>query len=126
MRGWHYTAVAGADASRQWAFPKGFVEASPFDLKTPAWKGNSGLLVAILDSIMHKHSPPLQVTILPGFASNQSRQAFPKSQYTACIQDVVVGKVDVCIADFWVTAERLAMGVEFVSPPIGARLGSRP
>ena len=61
VSGWHYTAVI-ENATPQWNFPKGFVEASPFDLKTPYWKGNSGFLISILDSIMHKHSPPQRKT----------------------------------------------------------------
>jgi hypothetical protein len=119
VRGWHFTAVVAPGASTQWIFPKGFVEPSPFDLKTPGWKGNSGFLIAISDSIMHKYNPPLQVTLLPGFSSEQSLQAFPESSYTACIHDVLVGKVDLCLGDFWVTSERLSIGAEFVNPPMG-------
>jgi len=40
----------------------------------------------------------------------------PDSSWTACIYDVAVGNYDICVADFWVTSERLAM-VQVFTPP---------
>ena len=42
-------------------------------------------------------------------------QAFPGSAFTACALDVRVGRLDMCIGNFWVTAQRLAL-VDFVQP----------
>lgn len=38
-----------------------------------------------------------------------------KSSYTACIDDVENGRVDMCAADFWITSDRLAR-VPFTMP----------
>jgi len=58
----------------------------------------------------------LNLTIAPAeFATTQSRKMFPGSSYTACVFDVKVGSVDLCIADFWVTPERMGMS-NFLSP----------
>ena len=50
-----------------------------------------------------KPQPILQ--IIPGWATEQSRQKF-ESSYTACVHDVAVGNFDICIADMWLTPER--------------------
>jgi hypothetical protein len=42
-------------------------------------------------------------------------QLFPGSKYTACVMDVRVGKLDLCIGNFWVTSQRLSI-VDFVQP----------
>jgi hypothetical protein len=57
----------------------------------------------------------LSITIREEFASAQSTQAVPGSSFTACVYDVMVGKVDLCLSDFWVTAERMGLAA-FVSP----------
>jgi hypothetical protein len=62
-----------------------------------------GALVKTVSNIAKQHNPPLNITLLDGWASQQSQDYFPSSSYTACVMDVVVGKVDICIADFWVT-----------------------
>ena len=43
---------------------------------------------------------------------------FPKSSYTACAYDVATGKTDMCIGEFWVTSQRIGLGVKFLSPQI--------
>ena len=48
----------------------------------------------------------LNISVVEGFASAQSREKF-SSSCTACVFDVSVGKVDLCLADFWITPERL-------------------
>lgn len=40
---------------------------------------------------------------------------YPGSSFTACVLDVKVGNVDLCVGNFWVTAERLAL-INFVQP----------
>lgn len=47
--------------------------------------------------------------------SNESLQAFPTSQWTACAYQVATGFADLCISSFWVTPERRQM-VDFVTP----------
>jgi len=73
-----------------------------------------GALVKTVSNIAKQHNPPLNITLLDGWASQQSQDYFPSSSYTACVMDVVVGKVDICIADFWVTPERLSFDAEFL------------
>ena len=68
-------------------------------MKNPEWEGNSGVLVKLVDLIMNKHDPPLKLNLLDGWASAQSREAYPDSTFTACTMDVIVGKVDVCIGE---------------------------
>eukprot|EP00277_Geminigera_cryophila_P041526 CAMPEP_0173098872 /NCGR_PEP_ID=MMETSP1102-20130122/35075_1 /TAXON_ID=49646 /ORGANISM="Geminigera sp., Strain Caron Lab Isolate" /LENGTH=514 /DNA_ID=CAMNT_0013991623 /DNA_START=199 /DNA_END=1743 /DNA_ORIENTATION=+ len=58
----------------------------------------------------------LNLTITPAeFATAQSKKIFPGSSFTACVFDVKVGNVDLCISDFWVTPERMGMS-NFLSP----------
>ena len=57
----------------------------------------------------------LNLTLRNFFASAQSKQAFPGSSFTACVLDVKVGKVDICVGNFWVTAERLSL-INFMQP----------
>ncbi|CAE7211876.1 GLR2.2 [Symbiodinium natans] len=49
--------------------------------------------------------PPAALQLLPGWATQKSRQLF-RSSYTACVHDVAVGSFDVCIADLWLTPAR--------------------
>jgi hypothetical protein len=41
--------------------------------------------------------------------TNASRAAFPLSSFTACLNDLAVGHTDLCIGDFWATAQRRAL-----------------
>ena len=65
---------------------------------------------------MVEHNPALKLRLLDGFGSKQSREKFSLSSFSACVMDVVVGKVDLCIGDFWVTESRLSTGVQFLLP----------
>jgi len=38
------------------------------------------------------------------------------SAWTACVQDVSNGIVDLCVGNFWVTPERLGLGANFITP----------
>ena len=57
----------------------------------------------------------LNITLRNYFASPESKRANPGSSFTACAYDVKVGNVDVCIGNFWVTSERLALS-NFIQP----------
>eukprot|EP00435_Cladocopium_sp_Y103_P059048 s344_g21.t1 len=46
------------------------------------------------------------VKIAPDYATAGSRAKFPNSDYTACVHDVAVGNLDMCVADLWLTPER--------------------
>ena len=50
--------------------------------------------------------PPPVMKLIPGWATQQSRAIFPSSSYTACVHDVAIGVLDVCIGDLWLTPER--------------------
>ena len=41
--------------------------------------------------------------------SNESRIAHPKSVWTACVNDVGRGKVDLCLSTFWILSDRLEL-----------------
>ncbi|CAE7434546.1 unnamed protein product [Symbiodinium necroappetens] len=58
-----------------------------------------------LQSVLNLFDPPAQLNLLPGWATEQSRQRF-SSSYTACVHDVAVGNFDICIADLWLTPNR--------------------
>ena len=65
----------------------------------------SGVLPRLVDAIARFHDPPLAMTLLDGWRSDQSMahqrelQGASASSYTACVQDVAVGKVDICISE---------------------------
>ena len=90
-----------------------YTHAGPNDKKLSGWQDYNGILVDKVDSILQVPSPPLNLSLHP-FGSERSRSQHPLSSYTACCVDVLVGLVDLCIADFWITDERLAMGVDFL------------
>lgn len=46
------------------------------------------------------------VKIAADYATAGSRAKFPSSDYTACVHDVAVGNLDMCVADLWLTPER--------------------
>jgi hypothetical protein len=102
--------------SPPWNFENGFTPPDAFDTSNPVYKGYSGVLVKTVDQIAKQHTPAITIKKLDGFASAQSREKWPASSYTACAMDVVVGKLDLCVGRFWVTAERLGIGVKFMIP----------
>lgn len=67
-------------------------------------QGYSGILPKMVDSIARRHDPPLVPTLLDGWRSQQSMdyqkqlKGSAASSYTACVMDVVVGKVDICVS----------------------------
>jgi len=83
--------------------------------KSRRWRGYEGVLIDTLDLLLQTPKPKLSFS-LSDFASESSRALYPLSSYSACCLDVLVGKVDLCIGEFWITSERLAMGVDFINP----------
>ena len=77
------------------------------------WKGWTGVLPAFVESVAFDLD--LNLTLRDYFASAQSKDMFPGSSFTACVMDVRVGKLDACVGNFWVTAERLSLA-HFVQP----------
>jgi hypothetical protein len=97
-----------ADARAPYTYPsKPFAE----DPKNPHRKGYEGVHIDMMDEfklIPSTLSPPLpniMINISTEFGSKESRAKFPKSSYTACAYDVLLGNKDVCLGDFWVTAQ---------------------
>jgi hypothetical protein len=43
------------------------------------------------------------------------------SAWTACVQDVAAGVLDLCVANVWVTPERIELGAAFVTPATSDR-----
>ena len=43
------------------------------------------------------------------------------SLWTACAQDVANGIVDLCAGNFWVTSQRIGLGVDFNTPATSDR-----
>jgi hypothetical protein len=111
-----FTAVMPSAPYAPWTYPPGYAPDALFDKAHPAWKDNGGILVKLVTAIAEKHDPPLVPSLLKGFASKRSRSSFPNSSFTACVMDVAVGNIDVCIGNFWLTLDRLSMGVNFVQP----------
>jgi len=72
--------------------------------------------VKLVNALAAKHDPPLVPRLLTGFGAKRSKSFYPDSSFTACVMDVAVGNIDLCIGNFWMTVERLAMGVDFVQP----------
>ena len=71
----------------------------------------------MLPSIMEiiKTSLAWNLTLRDKFASAESKELYPGSSFTACVHDVGIGKTDICVGNFWVTAERLAL-TDFAQP----------
>ena len=90
-----------------------YTEAWPDAKQWEGWGDYKGVLVEKVDSVLQLPAPPLNLS-LEAFGSGPSRLQHPLSSYTACCLDVMVGVLDLCVADFWVTDERLAMGVDFL------------
>jgi len=111
-----FTAVMPSAPYAPWTYPPGYSPDALFDKANPAWRDNGGILVKLVTAIAEKHDPPLVPNLLKGFASKRSRSSFPNSSFTACVMDVAVGNIDVCIGNFWLTLDRLSMGVNFVQP----------
>jgi len=97
-----------ADIRAPYTYPS-----KPFavDPKLPYRKGYEGVHLDMMDEfalIPSSSTPPLPeiiINISTEFGSKESRDKFPRSAYTACAYDVLVGKTDVCLGDFWVTAQ---------------------
>ena len=76
-------------------------------------------------SLPSRESPPrqnlaLNLSIGAAWVSPSSREKYPLSSYTACAFDVLLGLQDLCLGDFWVTSQRISMGVQFMSPPFAS------
>ena len=110
IAGRHVSVALPPFEIKPWLYKDGAAAASG---KLSAWQDTHGILVDLMDALLQAPSPKLNLS-LSSWASESSRAQHPLSIYTACCLDVMVGNVDICIGDFWVTAERLAMGVEFL------------
>jgi hypothetical protein len=64
------------------------------------WQGYTGVLPTFVENVAQEVN--LNVTLRGHFASAQSKATFPGSSFTACVFDVAVGKVDMCVGNFWV------------------------
>ena len=42
--------------------------------------------------------------------SATSRALYPRSSFTACVHEVAIGNVDLCVGNFWITTERRLLG----------------
>ena len=93
-----HTIVIAITESRPWTFR------SEIDPNRPQWIGWSGVLVDLIDDFAKTSN--LNISVVEGFASVRSKEMH-SSSYTACVFDVSVGAVDLCLADFWITPERL-------------------
>jgi hypothetical protein len=80
------------------------------------WANTDGVLIDIVDKLLQTPTPPVNFSFSRAFASTKSREQYPLSAYTACCLDTLVGATDLCLSDFWITNERLAMGVTFLYP----------
>ena len=60
---------------------------------------------ALIPSSVTPPLPNIKINISTVFGTTESRAKFPKSSYTACAYDVLLGNTDVCLGDFWVTAQ---------------------
>ena len=113
-------AAMQASKMSPWHYPS-----DPFqvDVERPHLLGYRGVLLDSVDDLLRiptRLSPPqptVALNLSTVWASKESRTKFPLSSYTACCYDVLLGKTDVCIGDVWVTAERVSLGVQFISPP---------
>ena len=77
------------------------------DPNKPQWKGWQGVLVDMIDDMASPQKANLNINLIDGWATENSRKIIPNSSYTACAFDIGVGNFDLCLADFWVTPERL-------------------
>ena len=109
-------APAAAATSDIWVYAAELVGIEQKPERRAIWKGLEGIVLDVTESLMNNPDPPLNITVDPSWASPESRAEYPKSSFTACCLDVIVGKTDVCMGDFWITPQRLSMGVDFMYP----------
>lgn len=107
-------------------FPPYTIMASPPEInkQRPHLAGLDGILADLVDDFlkvpMVNDLAPIQLNLSEGWATDESRALFPTSSYTACAFDVMLGRTDMCIGDFWVTSQRLGYGITFLSPAYAA------
>jgi hypothetical protein len=58
---------------------------------------------------MNRLASTYKFVYVPQEISNVSRTKFPSSSFTACVHDVAINHTDLCIANFWLTAQRRAL-----------------
>lgn len=63
---------------------------------------------AIVRFVQNHFLIPLNLTVVVHNVSKESQERF-LSPFTACVHDISLGKVDLCIGAFWRTAERLLL-----------------
>jgi hypothetical protein len=84
-------------------------------VRDQTWAGADGVLRDIVEHFALTN-PPLNLSVDSSWASAEAKKMFPLSSYTACCLDVMVGRTDLCVGDFWLNAARLKMGVTFLPP----------
>eukprot|EP01013_Petalomonas_cantuscygni_P023323 TRINITY_DN44749_c0_g1_i1.p1 TRINITY_DN44749_c0_g1~~TRINITY_DN44749_c0_g1_i1.p1 ORF type:complete len:768 (-),score=102.43 TRINITY_DN44749_c0_g1_i1:2694-4997(-) len=72
----------------------------------------AGRYAQFLESIAEEANTTLQYRCVS--ASSEAR--FPGDSFTACVYDVAIGDVDICVGPFWVTEERI--GISRFSAPV--------
>mmetsp|Transcript_29862 Transcript_29862/g.70384 ORF Transcript_29862/g.70384 Transcript_29862/m.70384 type:complete len:663 (-) Transcript_29862:141-2129(-) len=80
-------------------------------LDTPASNGAPalwrGVLPEFLATILQSVNGRVQIMEPP--VSATSLEIYESSSWTACVHDISIGRLDMCLGDFWVTEERLRL-----------------
>lgn len=74
-----------------------------FDLRT---LGNGTKMGSVVD-IMQHISKDVGFDVEVVDVSQSSKDRYPGSSYTACVHDVGLGNIDICVGSFWKTPERM-------------------
>ena len=71
----------------------------------------TGSVVEFVDFILREYD--IEPTVVP--ISAASLAFSPKSSFTACVHEVVLGGTDLCVGNFWPTFERRSLGGTFTN-----------
>jgi hypothetical protein len=67
-----------------------------------------GPLYDMFLEVIESFQPKPQLDMIYTWSTEHSRALF-SSSYTACVHDVAVGNIDICVADLWQTPERMLL-----------------
>jgi len=65
--------------------------------------------VGSVADFVHDFEQQFNITFVRKSITKASRDRYPNSSYTACVHDIGLGELDLCVGAFWLTTERSLM-----------------
>ena len=87
------------------SFPSGDSDSGYTLVTNPVTGDRKGSVVELVHRMLNipEHNISVAMDLRP--VSLQSQERHPQSSFTACVQDIALGKTDLCIANFWQTTQ---------------------